>query len=235
MAPKDLPLLVLLPGMDGTGRYFDRLRQALEGRADSQVITYPGFGPQTYATLSEAVMARLPQDRDYVLAGESFSGPLAVLAAAQADHKPRGLFLAATFARNPFPPFGGLLSTFLPLLMDHAPAPALIDQVLIRPGDHALAMDLAQTATAIGPRLMQARCRAALRCDVRAELARLDMPILYLQGVQDKLISPACGLLMKAIARDLRLVQVDRPHFVLQYDCEQTVRDHILPFLHDLT
>ncbi len=235
MAPADLPLLVLLPGLDGTGRFYAGLRRALEGRADSLIMTYPSHGRQTYAALCEAVLARLPADRDYVLVAESFAGPLAVLLAGQAAKKPLALVVSATFARNPFPPFGGLIQHFLPLFMRHAPAPAMIETVLIRPGDHELALQVTQTAVAMGPVLMRARCRSALTCDVQAELAALTMPVLYLQGTQDKLISPACGLLMKAIARNLSLVQVETPHFVLQYDCETTVRNILIPFLHDLT
>jgi len=235
MTADDLPLLVLLPGMDGTGRFFAPLQRALESRVESQIVPYPAFGPQSYDALSEAVLARLPAGRDYVLVAESFGGPLGVLVAARAERPPRGLILSATFARNPFPLLGGLLQFALPLLMDHAPAPALIETALIRPGDHAFAAELAQAATAAGPRLLQARSRSALTCNVQRELAALTVPILYLQGMHDKLVSPACGLLMKEIARDLRLVQVDAPHFVLQYDCETTVHNHILPFLHGLS
>lgn len=39
---------------------------------------------------------------------------------------------------------------------------------------------------------------------------------------------------MQKTAKRLRLVEVDTPHFVLQYDTLTTVRDIIVPFLHDL-
>ena len=234
MVPADLPLLVLLPGMDGTGRFYDNLQRALDGRADSLIVTYPRQGPQTYRALCEALLPRLPTDRNYVLVAESFAGPLAVMLAGRAAKTPLGLCVAATFTRNPFPLFGGLLGSVLPMFKSLAPSPALIEAALLRPGDHAMAIQVAQTATAMGPALIQARCRSALTCNVETELTALDMPILCLQGLRDKLISPACGLLMKKIARNLRLVRVDAPHFVLQYDCDTTVRDILIPFLHDL-
>ena len=221
--------------MDGTGRFFAPLRRALEGRADSLILTYPSTGPQSYAALCEATLARLPSDRDYVLVAESFAGPLAILLATRAARKPLALCLSATFARNPFPPFGHMIKYLLPLFMRHAPAPSMIEAALIRPGDHQLAAEVTETAVAMGPALTRARCRTALTCNVSVELAALAMPILYLQGLQDRLISPACGLLMREIARNLRLLQLDTPHFVLQYDCDATVRDILIPFLHDLS
>ncbi len=42
--------------MDGTGRFFAPLRRALEGRADSLIVTYPAFGNQSYEALCEAIV-----------------------------------------------------------------------------------------------------------------------------------------------------------------------------------
>ncbi len=234
LAPADLPLLVLLPGMDGTGRFFASLRAALEGRADSVVLTYPESGDQSYESLTMALLPELPMTRPYVLVAESFAGPLAILLATKAGRAPLGLCLTATFARSPMSSLTGIIKSLLPVFTRHAPAQTLIEAILVRPGDRQLAAEAAEAARHMGMKLTLARCRSALTCDVRRELAALDMPMLYLEGLQDKLIPPSCGQLIQATARNLRRVELDRPHFVLQYDVLATVRDVLIPFLHDL-
>src|SRR2546429_59271 len=76
-----MPSLVLLPGLDGTGDFFQPLLEALEGDIDTHVVRYPAAGAYDYATCQQLVRAELPEDEPYVLLGESFSGPVAIVPA----------------------------------------------------------------------------------------------------------------------------------------------------------
>jgi pimeloyl-ACP methyl ester carboxylesterase len=229
MPAPTLPKCVLLPGLDGSGIFFADLLKALEGHAETLVLTYPENGPQSYAALTDHLKRQMP-DGDYVLVGESFGGPLAILLAACANVKPKGLILAASFAHNPFPLFGGLFGKALPGLLNDKALPVM-EQVLLRPGDHALTWKVFQTVRTLPAATLRDRIRAVTICDVVKPLTQLDMPILYLQGTEDKLVSAAHGALVANKGKHVTMARVATPHFVLQYDIDATVRDHILPFL----
>ena len=96
-----LPSLVLLPGLDGTGLLFGPLLAALPSEVAPIVVSYPGDSPLAYSELLPLVLAALPTDRPFVLLGESFSGPLAVMAAAARPAGLVGVVLCASFIRNP--------------------------------------------------------------------------------------------------------------------------------------
>ncbi len=228
MTTAALPRLVLLPGFDGGGTFFAPLLKALEAQAQAEVLTYPER-PLGYETLAEALLPRLPEDGDYVLLGESFGGPLSILLAAKAKAKPKGLILAASFARSPFPMMGFLLPTMRPTLLD--PPGGLIASLLLRADDRELAMRIHAAIKALPPEVVMARAKAVLDCNVEKTLATLDMPILYIQGVQDKLVSASVGQRMKLTSPHLTIARVQTPHFVLHYDIDATLREHILPFL----
>ena len=88
------PTLVVLPGLDGTGLLTTPLLDALTARGvPAQVLRYPQEGPQDYATLAARVRLQLPET-PFVLLGESFAGPLAVLLAAQTPPALRGVVLS---------------------------------------------------------------------------------------------------------------------------------------------
>ncbi len=231
MTKTPLPRLILLPGLDGGGAFFSPLIEALGDGVATGVLTYPER-PLSYEALADALLPRLPADGDYVVLAESFGGPLAILLAARAKVKPKGLILAASFARSPFPMMGLLLSAMRSTLLD--PPGGLIASTLLRPDDRELAMRVQAVVKALPAEVLMSRVKAVLSCNVEKALATLEMPILYIQGTHDKLISDACGQRMKLTARNLTIVRADRPHFVLQYDAEATVRDIVMPFLTSL-
>ncbi len=96
------PVLVLLPGLDGTGKLFAEFLKALDSSIGTLVVTYPKDVPMNYDQLEALVTAALPTDRPFVLLGESFSGPLAIRIAARRPEFLVGLVLCVTFARNPY-------------------------------------------------------------------------------------------------------------------------------------
>ena len=92
--------LVLLTGLDGTGASFLPLLARLPDWIMPVVASYPPDKPLDYAALLPKVLRLLPNS-PFVLLGESFSGPLAIMAAASKPPSLRGLILCATFMRNP--------------------------------------------------------------------------------------------------------------------------------------
>lgn len=85
-ADQTLPVLVLLPGLDGTGKLFAEFVRALNPTVECVVVAYPKDQPMGYEELEGLVVSALPKDRAFVLLGESFSGPLAIRIAARAGN-----------------------------------------------------------------------------------------------------------------------------------------------------
>src|SRR5262245_5039352 len=90
--------LILMPGMDGTGELFAPFLDALGDSIESCVLQYPTHEPLRYSELLPRVRAELPHSGSFVLLGESFSGPLALMLAAEQPAGLCGVVLCASFA-----------------------------------------------------------------------------------------------------------------------------------------
>jgi pimeloyl-ACP methyl ester carboxylesterase len=116
-----MPALVLLPGMDGSGHLFAPLIAALGDALRVVTVRYPTQQALDYDSLTALALRDLP-DQDFILLGQSFSGPIAVTLAAARPRGLRGLALCSSFVRNPRPALAplGALARHLP--MKAAPA-----------------------------------------------------------------------------------------------------------------
>ena len=74
--------LLLLPWMDGTSQLFEPLLAALPATLPATAIAYPTHAPCGYDELLPLILAAIPPG-PFVVVGESFSGPLAVMLAAR--------------------------------------------------------------------------------------------------------------------------------------------------------
>lgn len=75
-------MIVLLPGMDGTGILLRPFVDLLPNGIDVKVISYPEDTYLTYEQLAERVLGVVPRSEPYVIIAESYSGPVACLIAA---------------------------------------------------------------------------------------------------------------------------------------------------------
>jgi sigma-B regulation protein RsbQ len=221
--------LVLLPGLDGTGELFTPFVAALRGQP-AQVVQYPPDRAMNYREHEEYVRERLPRQGDFVLLAESFSGPIGISIAAAPPPGLRGLILCATFASNPHRRLAplGKLARWLP-----APKlPPSWAEPWLYPGratpelrrSHAKAMRL------VSARALRARVAAILAVDVRTQLARVSMPMLYLRASRDRLVSRGSSLEILGLRPDVELVEFDAPHFLLQTEpaaCATAVLDFL--------
>lgn len=215
--------ICLLPGLDGTGLLYRRLQAELQDDFETSVLTYD-VDDGSYADLAKKLMPRLPRDRPFVLVGESFAGPLAILLAARRPPGLQVVVLAASFARTPVR--GGrnmaALMGHLPLLR---PPRFLLERLLVGDDrDEYLAKQLEDALAAVRLTTLKARVLAALRCDVGAELASLDVPLLYLVAKRDRLIPRAAGDWVVKMYANTECAYLDAPHFVFQVAAEASAR-----------
>jgi len=207
--------LVLLPGLDGTGELFAGFIAALEGQT-TQVIAYPPDRELDYAGHEAYVRARLPQDEDFVLLGESFSGPVSIALAATRPRRLKGLILCASFAANPLPGLG-FMKPVLAVLPAARP-PAVLTAPWLYGGRATPALRRAHAAAMarVSAGVLKARAAAVLAVDYRAQLRKVDVPMLYLRARGDRLIPRAAARTIIELRPDTELVEIDGPHFLLQ-------------------
>jgi pimeloyl-[acyl-carrier protein] methyl ester esterase len=211
-----LPILVLLPGLDGTGILFADFVKALSPSADCLVLSYPKDQPMGYDDLDALVGRSLPQSRPYVLLGESFAGPLALRIAARRPAGLVGLILCVTFARNPFPylSWARPLAAYLPLKS----LPRWLRAPLMW-GSNDPRQASSQTERAISgvsATVIRRRIAELMTVDESAALARIILPSLVLRATRDRVISRRATLQLANGITDAKLVEVDGPHLLLK-------------------
>jgi pimeloyl-ACP methyl ester carboxylesterase len=209
------PILVLLPGMDGTGDLFAPLIDALGDTIACTVVRYPDE-PLDYAGHEAIARAALPTNRPYVILGESFSGPIAVSIAGSAPPGLVGYILCASFVTCPriilkvLRPFLGLGSA--------KDVPAAIADYLVmgRFATPELARRRMEALRRVSSSTLAARLRAMSEVDVRESVRRVSLPGLYLRATEDRMVPRSAGDEFAGIARNAKIVQIEAPHFLLQ-------------------
>jgi pimeloyl-[acyl-carrier protein] methyl ester esterase len=213
MSDKPPILLVLLPGMDGTGIMFEPFVEVLQG-FEPRVVRYP---PNLIAYPDCVAFARqqLPVDRPFLLLGESFSGPVAIALAAERPAGLVGLVLCVTFARNPRPrlAWAAPLLRLLPAM--HLPLPLLRRVLLGGRATEALSNLVATMLPQVPTATLKERLLAVVAVDHTALLDRVQVPILALRASQDRLVPKAATEWIRA-RRPTDIVTLEGPHWLLQ-------------------
>ena len=205
------PTLILLPGMDGTGRLFTPLLTAL-GERPAVVLDHPTDRALPYDALYDLLLPRLP-DGPLVAVGESFSGPLAIRLAA--EHRAVvGLALVATFARAPTS--RALIRLGALIAVGPPPRPAIRAMLAGTDAPAELVSAVRDAIAAVGPGVISARLRAVADVDVTADLARTTCPALYLHARRDRLVGESALNDVRRARPDLVIRSFDAPHLLAQ-------------------
>jgi pimeloyl-[acyl-carrier protein] methyl ester esterase len=227
--------LVLLPGLDGTGVLFRPLLDYLPNTIRPVVVAYPPDQIKDYEALLPIVLHSLPQDQPFVLLGESFSGPLAVMAAATCPKGLLGVILCASFVRNPL----WLRPSWLrfaarPLAFRSFRFLSPMKTMLGGYSTPALRTLLAEALAPVRPDVLACRARAILEVDVRQQLRSCPVPFLYIQGQSDRVVPRQNLQDLLGILPQTRVATIDSPHLVLQTR-PQAAAGAIVDFIGDLT
>ena len=209
----DRPEIVLLPGLDGTGDLFDRLVAQLSPELQTTVVRYPQDPSLGYAGYAEIVRDVIGSRRVFLL-GESFSGPVAIRVAAQLGRQVKGLVLAATFVKRPWP---GFLIRRAAQVDPRSTPPNIRDAILMGPyGDPQLVEKIEEIIRTLSRRVRAARLRAVADVDVRADFAALACPVLVLHGRGDWLVRKTP--IQRAVSQKgrARMVVIPGAHMLLQ-------------------
>lgn len=209
--------LVVLPGLDATGTQHAAFATALQRHGvAATVVAYPRDRALGYEALQAWVRQRLPVDSDYVLLGESFSGPIALAIAALPPPRLRGLILSTTFARSPWRALRHLQALVYWAPVRALPMQALSWLLLGRWSSPTLRTALAAALASVDADVLRTRAAAALQVDV-AELGRaLHVPVLCLHARHDRLLPARCQRHLSALLPAQATTVLDGPHLMLQ-------------------
>jgi pimeloyl-[acyl-carrier protein] methyl ester esterase len=223
---------VLLPGLDGTGAQFAPLVDALGPEVPTVVVRYPD-APLDYEAHQQIAASALPRDRQYIVLGESFSGPIAISLAAQSPRGLLGCILCASFVRTPSRLLG-LAVPFLGLLPPQRVPSAFSDFLVMgRFATPALRQMQLDARSAISPAALVARLKAIARVNVSDELRAVDLPTLYIRAAEDRLVPRSAGEYFSQLARAGRVVDLEGPHFLLQA-CPKDAAAEVRKFIRGL-
>lgn len=206
----------MLPGLDGTGRLFAPLVDALGDACDTRVVSYPDLDrPDDYVALAAAA---LPADRRPVLVAESFSGPIALELLAAHPDRIAGAVLSATYAR---PPMGLVVSVAHKLRLSTFVNPVMNEQILRLfclngVADLGLIRDIVEVVRPIDRATMASRLRAMVRMDAAGHLAAIRAPVLVLSATRDRVVRRRFSESLLASLPDVTHRAVEGPHLLLQ-------------------
>jgi pimeloyl-[acyl-carrier protein] methyl ester esterase len=206
--------LVLLPGLDGSGRLFAPLVNELRD-VSTTLITYPNDDSAGYAELTAHAQKSLPQE-PFVLLGESFSGPVAISLAAQQSSNLRGLILSTTFARNPRPALARLRE-IAPMVL-RLPIPDKLAASLLygHGADPQWERALSEALGGLSQSTIRRRLLAVMDVDVSHALRQINVPILSFVARRDAPVPANASKHLRETNPTIREVQFDAPHGLLQ-------------------
>ncbi|MFK8052404.1 MAG: alpha/beta fold hydrolase [Woeseiaceae bacterium] len=228
------PVLLMLPGFDGTGDLFKPLVTALGDAVDCLPVAYQDF--PNLAGYEQYVLDICPQDRPVVLLAESFSGPIGLNVLAQAPANFIGGVFSATFAK---PPLALIISLAEKLKLASLTLPGVSEQILrwfclngVR--DIGLIRDITAVVRAVEPETVQSRLSALTTMDAGDAVCSIEVPIMTFAASQDRIIRRRYMQSLLDAGSHRQHEVIDGPHLLLQASADQSAAK-IVEFIANIT
>ncbi len=222
--------LVLMPGLDGTGKLFAPLIPLLQTHFRLVIVTYPDL--DSFSEYVDCARNQLPETGDFSLVAESFSGPVAMAIMAQRPERIGPSVLSSTFARSPLAALTRM-SSYVPEQMFSIGALSdfCLDVYEVNDEDFSetqpLPLNVMEQLDGV---LLKRRISVLSRIDVSALLPDIEIPILHLHGTQDRIVSETDALMLQSNLPDVNRIDIDAPHLLLQthpQQCAELIFNHV--------
>ncbi|MBE0500889.1 MAG: hypothetical protein IBX47_05550 [Desulfuromonadales bacterium] len=207
--------LLLLPGLDGTGRVFEPLLTHLPAAIETEVVCYPDDRPISFQEHVAIARAKFPKKRPFVLLAESFSGPIGLQILAEPPDNLVGVIFVATFASYPslflldvgrFLPQKPLLKLF---------STTLLSRLFCLGGASKGAVKLFQSIMrSVDLKVLSNRLRILAELPPPPEM-NFSGPSLYIQATGDRLVSSRAVDPLQRLLPRLRVEKLRGPHIIL--------------------
>ncbi len=206
--------LVLLPGLDGTGKLFKPLMKTFQNSTDIQIISYNNQKKQSYGELVKYVLDNLPKD-DFVLVAESFSGFIAYQIGLKKPKNLKHIILVATFLQNPRPKLLKLLN-IIPVNLFSISLSKLIIRKFFLGDINNETIDLFQKVIKeIPPEVLKYRLNLIKNLTILNQ-EKIQIPITYIQASNDQLVLANSLDSWLKVCSNIEVYKVKSKHFILQ-------------------
>jgi len=208
--------LVLLPGLHGSGRLFEPFIDALNSTYDVSTIELPSGDNQSYEFITEHVRQRLPQNDEFILLAESFSGPIAYKLLLEEVSGIISVVFVATFLTRPSV-LTTLASTFLPgFVFRRSFATDLAVKALIIGPDAGADLTAAFWAACEEAGFGVIKKRLKSVASLSSPIHKISKPCHYLQAERDFLVPGHNYLVFQKHFENIKLYRINGPHLILQ-------------------
>jgi pimeloyl-ACP methyl ester carboxylesterase len=145
------------------------------------------------------------------------------------------LILCAGFSTCPVPAWLRPFISLLPSIVFRfkLPSSAMRSFLTGRNAPESLLREVRDAVSSVRPQVLAARMQAILACDVRKDLARVKVPILYLRGTEDNLVPARCTQEILRINPDAEVISIAGPHLLIQREPRRCA-EAVLTFLRQL-
>lgn len=208
--------LILLPGLDGTGKLFEPLLSYLPDKIDTQVIVYPNDTLLTYIELTEFVMSKLPKDENYILLAESFSGMVAYSIAQKIPKNLSSIIFVASFIENPRPNVLKILTTLpFKFLYYISPPKLVLNYIFCNKIATPIFLSKFQTILKSMP-LEVLLWRLKQISSLKKASEKINIEIYYLYAKKDKLVPKKVLPIFNRLFNKSMIYTLNNGHLVLQ-------------------
>ena len=219
-----------MPGLDGAGKLFDPIIPLLEPHFELVMVTYPDL--DSFTDYVDCAQNQLPEKPGFSLLAESFSGPVAIALMAQQPDLIGPSVLSATFARSPLAALTRM-ANYIPEQMFSIGAlnQFCLDVYEIDDEDSSETQPLPLNVTEqLDGTLLKHRISVLSRIDVSALLPAIEVPILCLHALRDRIVAESDAQMLQQSLPDVNRVDIDAPHLLLQtrpQQCTDLICEHI--------
>jgi pimeloyl-ACP methyl ester carboxylesterase len=219
-------MLVLLPGLEGTGDLFGHFIRSLPKPCTVQIIRYPRDVPLTYLELERHVLDQLPKGAPITLLAESFSGPIALKISERRDLDLKAVVLVSSFALRPLGWAGPLLARLPISSLLRRPLPAAVTRTFLygTNASQALVSEFTAALSSVDPVVIADRLKQALTATYGGGHLKPNTRVIALFSKRDRLLGRTA---LRSIVRahgEIEAVAIDAPHCALQCSPEEVVR-----------
>ena len=220
-SPTQPPLLLYLPGIDGTGRLLFRQPRLYE-RYFVECANYPQDEPRTYGQLADDAarrIERLGNGRPAVVLAESFGGAVALTLALRRPDLVSRLILSNSFAYFPRRitiRLAATLGAFLPAWRAPVTTRGIRSLFMFGLGvPREIRNAFFERSSDVPMDICGQRLGMIANLDLRGRLAEIETPCLVLVGTHDLVVSPSAGRGLARLLPNARLVERPVGHVAL--------------------
>ena len=212
-------LLVLVPGLDGTGELFKPLMKILPKELNTLIVKYPKDKILTFEELVAVVNEQIPKNKEIIILAESFAGPVVLNLLKNYQFDVKNIIFCSTFAISPRKRLLTLLKVMPLSSVFHLPIPNFILKYFcVGKGASKVLIDLVKDAIKIvKPAVLASRLRMLVDIDERNSLNKLSsIDCCYIQALEDKLVLNQCVDDFIDNVPNLKVKVINGSHFIIQ-------------------